>query len=98
MEETIRLNAKLLALTEKTQVKGKGGEADSNNARNNEANSSNSFQNKFIKILKEENENLKGTIRLLENDKVMMKTNLSIQLKKYQSLGKDYNEMKIKFA
>ena len=44
-------------------------------------------------MLKQENERLKGTIRLLENDKAMMKAYHSKQLKNIQRLEKKIDDL-----
>lgn len=54
----------------------------------------NAFQNNFIKILKEENEKLKGTVRLLRNDAVMIMASQSIEMKNYANLNKNFEKMK----
>ena len=53
-----------------------------------------SFQKTFLNMLKEENERLKGTIRLLENDKVMIKATQVIQMKKHSGVERELAKMK----
>ena len=48
-------------------------------------------------MLKEENEKLKASIRLLENDKVLMKSRHNIQNKQISDLKKDLESIRQKF-
>lgn len=54
------------------------------------------FQQQFLRMLKEENEKLKATIRLLENDKILMKARQNTQNTLNNNIKKELENYKNK--
>ena len=56
------------------------------------------FDNKFLRLMKEENEKLKATVRQYENDKNLLKSRQSIQKRQIQELKKECDQLKQKLT
>lgn len=52
------------------------------------------IENKFLKLMKEENEKLKSTIRLLENDKNLLKSRQILQKRQINDFKKEIEQLK----
>ena len=56
------------------------------------------LENKLLKLMKEENEKLKATIRLLENDKNLLKSRQTIQKRQITDYKKDIEDLRRKLT